>query len=179
MIDFIYKEDDIGIRLLSDFELSGGYPSWFSDMEVHQYNSHWAIPKTFREIENFVSGLSDDKSQVVFAVYSVSNLKHIGNISLQNIDYLNQCAEIAFLFGEREYWGKGYAKKASKIIINHGFQYLNLHRIYLGCLEINIAMKNLSVSLGFFQEGVRRKSIYSNNEFFDVIEFGMLKDEFS
>lgn len=84
---------------------------------------------------------------------------------------------MAFLFGERAYWGKGYAYTASDLIIKHAFNHLNMHRLYLGCLIKNKAMKSLALKLGFIQEGIRKSAIYSNGEYSDVVEFGLLKDE--
>ena len=177
MNEFIYRKDNVGIKLLSSEELEGEYPYWFSDETVNQYNSHWARPKSKNKIINFVSELDQDESKIVFAIYCVKDKKHIGNVSLQNIDHYNQCAEIAFLFGNKAYWGKGYATAASKIIIEHGFKYLNLNRLYLGCLSTNNGMTKLATRLGFKKEGERRQAIFSQGEFCDVWEYGLLKHE--
>jgi len=175
---FLYEKDDVGIKRLTEEELAGDYPYWFEDEEVHKYNSHWSNPKTLKSVSKFIDDLEFDSTQLVFSIYSVKNNKHIGNISLQNIDSFNQSAEMAFLFGDRDYWGKGYAFLASKIIINHGFNHLNLKRLYLGCLEKNTAMCKLSIKLGFLKEGLRRRAIFSGGDFNDVVEYGLLKDEY-
>ena len=177
MNEYIYKKDNVGIKLLSEEELKGEYPSWFYDEAVNQYNSHWARPKSKNEIFKFVSELDQDKSMLVFAIYCVEYNKHIGNISLQNIDHYNQCAEIAFLFGNKSYWGKGYATIASKIVIDHAFKNLNMNRVYLGCLKNNLAMIKLASKIGFKKEGVRRSALFSAGEFIDVWEYGLLKHE--
>ena len=129
MTSFIYQKDDIGVKRLTISELDGDYPYWFLDENVNKYNSHWSKPKTFQSICKYVENLEAESNQLVFAIYSIQDNKHIGNISLQNIDHFNQSAEIAFLFGNRDYWGKGYAYIASKLIINHGFVYLNEKQI--------------------------------------------------
>lgn len=177
MNEYIYSKDNVGIKLLSNEELEGEYPYWFSDEIVNQYNSHWARPVSKNKIIKFVSELDQDESKIVFAIYCVKDKKHIGNVSLQNIDHYNQCAEIAFLFGNKAYWGKGYAAIASNIIIDHGFKMLNLHRIYLGCLKSNLGMIRLADKLGFKKEGVRRRALFSSGEFIDVWEYGLLKHE--
>ena len=40
--------------------------------------------------------------------------------------------------------------------MKHGFEQLNLHRIYCGTSVKNIAMQKLAAALGFVQEGIRR-----------------------
>jgi len=173
----LYTQDSVGIRLLSERELEGPYPSWFTDEAVHLHNSHWARPQTDQQVADFVKGLSSDTSKLVFAVYELSEGQHIGNVSLQAINHLHQTAEMAFLFGNRQYWGKGLAKKASELVLRHAFRHLNLRRVYLGCLSSNQAMNGLAKSLGFQQEGVRRQALFAQGEFYDVVEYGLLKDE--
>lgn len=177
MTDYIYKVNDVGLRLLCELELAGDYPSWFTDEAVHKYNSHWSRPQTLDDVKKFVESLTSDTSRLIFSVYSIKDEKHIGNISLQSIDHLNQSAEMAFLFGNREYWGKGYAQSASEMVIDHAFKHLNMNRLYLGCLKTNIAMNKLALKLGFVIEGTRRKALFSNGVFHDVVEYGFLKDE--
>ncbi len=174
----IYRHNDTGLCLLSDYELSGNYPSWFSDEEVNQHNSHWSRPSVYKQVNQFVESLVNDSSKLVFAVYAIEDKVHIGNISLQSIDHLNQSAEIAFLFGEKQYWGKGYATASALLTIEHGLKHLNLNRIYLGCLKNNIAMTKLAKKLGFVQEGSRRQAIFNSGKYQDILEYGMLKNEF-
>lgn len=174
----IYQNKDVGLSLLSELELEGNYPNWFLDKEVNLHNSHWSRPSNFQQVSEFVKGLHTSKNKLVFAVHAINDEEHIGNISLQSIDHLNQTAEIAFLFGDKRYWGKGYATISACLVLEHGFDHLNLRRIYLGCLKKNIAMNKLAIKIGFLKEGVRRKAIFNSGEHEDVVEYGMLNDEF-
>ncbi len=175
---FLYQYGDTGVSLLSDNELKGNYPVWFYDQEVNQHNSHWSRPVDYKQVSQFVDSLATDNSKLVFSVYAIKDNVHIGNISLQSIDHFNQTSELALLFGEKEYWGKGYATDSASLIMDYAFKHLNLNRIYLGCLQSNIAMNKLAKKLGFHQEGVRRQAIFNSGTFQDVVEYGILKDEF-
>ncbi len=174
----IYQNKEVGLTLLSNFELEGNYPNWFFDEEVNLHNSHWSRPSSFQQVNEFIVGLQANQNKLVFAVYAVNDNVHIGNISLQQIDHLNQSAEIAFLFGEKKYWGKGYATASASMVLKHGFHHLNLNRIHLGCLKKNMAMNKLAVKLGFLKEGTKRKAVFNSGNFEDVVEYGMLNDEF-
>ncbi len=173
-----YRLNDTGICRLAEDELSGPYPSWFSDSEVNSFNTHWKSPSTLSQLESFVHSLINDSSKQVWAIYSLRDSIHIGNISLQLIDHFNQTAELAFLLGEKKYWGKGYGADAARLVMEHAFKHLNLQRIYLGCFENNIGMNKLAMKLGFVQEGVRRKAVFNQGKFRDVVEYGILKNEF-
>lgn len=174
---FIYRQEDVGVKGLGPEEAVGDYPDWFADMEVCRYNRHGAFPKSRESIANFVRGLEGDLTRLVWAVYAVADNHHIGNISLQNISYIDRSAEIAFIFGERAYWGKGYGFAAAKLLIDHGFAKINLRRIHCGTAGTNLGMQKLAQKLGMVEEGRRRQALFLNGEYTDVIEYGLLRSE--
>jgi RimJ/RimL family protein N-acetyltransferase len=94
------------------------------------------------------------------------------------MDPVNRTAEYAIMVGDKKYWGKGIASEASMLVLAHGFNSLNLHRIYCGTLSTNVAMQKLATALGMKQEGVRREAQYKNGAYADIIEYGVLKKEF-
>ena len=175
----LYQQGDTGLCLLTAHELNGSYPSWLCQEEVNQHNAHWQRPSSLKQVSQFVDSLTGDASKLVFAVYAMQDSVHIGNVSLQSIDHLNQCAELAFLFGDTQYWGQGYATQAARLVIIHAFKHLNLNRIYLGCLKKNIAMNKLAIKLGFSHEGLRRQALFNDGALQDVVEYGLLKNESS
>lgn len=167
----------IYLKPLSLDELCGNYVNWLNDKEVCKYNSHGDELYTKEMAIDFISSLQNDKSKEVYAVYLKENNLHIGNISLQKIDFKNKSAEIAYLFGEKEHWHKGYAKEASLILLNRAFTELNLHRIYFGTSIHNTSMQKLGESLGFKKEGILKDAQLKNGKYNDIITYGLLEDE--
>lgn len=165
----------IYLKKLSKDELKGNYVSWLNDKEVCKYNSHGEIEYTEQMALEFINSLENDKSKEVYAIYLKENNIHIGNISIQQIDKRNNKAEIAYLFGEKQYWGQGYAKEASKIILKRVFEELNLHRIYFGTHIENIPMQKLGESLGFVQEGIEKDAQFKNGNYNDIVIYGLVK----
>ena len=55
---------------------------------------------------------------------------------------------------------------------------MNLERIYLGTLDENKRMIKLAERLGFVREGIRRRSLFKNGKYHDIVEFGLLKIEY-
>ena len=163
---------------LSLNELNTNYISWLNDKDVCKYNSHGDSEYTYDMAVKYISDLCKDKSKIVYAVYEVSSKLHIGNISLQEIDYKNKSAEIAFLFGEKLFWGKGYASEAANALIQYGFDVLKLERICFGTHEDNVGMQKIGDKLGFKKEGVRRSAFYKNDQFYDIYEYGLLNGEY-
>ncbi|MFY0631396.1 MAG: GNAT family N-acetyltransferase [Flavobacteriaceae bacterium] len=168
----------IYLRLLKLTDLEGNYVSWLNDPIVSQNNSHHIFPYSKESAEKFIKDAYVQKDKLVLAVCVKDNNVHIGNISLQKIDFFNQTAEFAIMLGEKEYWGKGYSKEAAELIIHHGFNTMNLRRIYCGTFENNVSMQKLAKYLNFAQEGRRREAFFKNGNFIDIVEFGLLKKEF-
>jgi [ribosomal protein S5]-alanine N-acetyltransferase len=174
---FIYTRREIGVKGLGDAELEGNYPNWFSDMDVCRFNRHGVFPQSKDGIAQFVRTLDGDRTRLVWAVYRLEDGLHIGNISLQNISYIDKSAEIAFIFGEKSCWGRGYAFDAAYLLIHHAWDKLNLHRIYCGTASTNIGMQKLALKLNMVQEGLRREALYLDGYYVDIVEFGLLRDD--
>lgn len=166
------------LRPLSLQDLNGNYVSWLNDSEVCVSNSHHIFPYTEEMARYYIQNAYISKDKLVLAAVLKENDRHIGNISLLDIDFRSQHAEFAILFGEKKYWGKGFSKEAALLIIQHGFSALNLHRIYCGTFSENTPMIKLASYLGMKKEGVRREAFFKNGKFVDIVELGLLRREF-
>lgn len=72
---------------------------------------------------------------------------YVGNIYLTDI--ANKEANYHIFIGDRNYWGKGVAKKASQLLVKYGFETLHLERINLQMRPKNLAAYHLYLNLGF------------------------------
>lgn len=170
--------NSIYLRPLAISDINENYIGWLNDGEVCKYNSHRVFPYNKHRAEEYLKSVSLSKNSLVLAIIVKRGKKHIGNISLQQIDFINRSAEFAILMGDKKYWGKGIAKEASLLILNHGFSELNLHRIYCGTASENIAMQKLAEFLSMSEEGRRKEAQFKNGKFNDIIEYGILEKDF-
>jgi len=164
----------IYLRPLEKEDLKGNYSLWLNDPKINELNSHCRFVKTQNELNNYIESVSSSKSELVLAVVYKQNDLHVGNISLQSINWLNRDAEIAFILGEVDYWGKGIMYEAGKLLLSHAFKKLNLHRIHCGTSINNLGMIRLAKKLGMKQEGIRREALFNNGKYFDIVEFGII-----
>jgi ribosomal-protein-alanine N-acetyltransferase len=172
--DIFLQGNSIYLRALNEQDILGNYSVWFNDTEITKYNSHGRFPMTAEKLLNFVQMSKQSNTSLVMAVVCRENDIHIGNISLQSINWIDRNAEIAFLLGEKTYWGKGVMLEAGKLIIEHGFQSLNLHRIYCGTSSQNVGMQKLAEKLEMIKEGIRKEALFNNGIYNDIIEYGIL-----
>ncbi|SDH62423.1 GNAT family N-acetyltransferase [Propionivibrio dicarboxylicus] len=164
------------VRPLRESDLDGPYLSWFEDQQVCRYNSHGKYPRTREYFRAFYDSLNEPE-HIVWAICHDGD-GHIGNISLQGISVINRHAEFAILLGDRRHWGCQVGKLAGMQLLRHGFDKLNLERIYCGTAETNIGMRKLALSLGMQEEGRRRAHLWLEGAWVDMLEYGILRSEF-
>ena len=104
--------------------------------------------------------------------------KILGLISLLSINNINRSAELHIMIGSEKDRGKGLGFFAVKEILNHAFNNLNLQRIELAVLKSNYPAQKLYNKVGFVQEGVKRKAVYKNGKYEDLLIMSILKEEY-
>lgn len=168
--------DGYYVRGLRESDLAGPYVTWFEDQEVCKFNSHGKFCRNAQWYRDFYDRLNRE-DQLVWAICHDAD-GHIGNVSLQSISFINRNAEYAILIGNRHHWRKSVGWNASFAIIQHGFEKLNLERIYCGMAAGNLGMQRLALRLGMKEEGRRRKHLFLNGGWQDMVEYGVLRDDF-
>ncbi|HCB35293.1 MAG: hypothetical protein A2W52_00995 [Candidatus Taylorbacteria bacterium RIFCSPHIGHO2_02_49_25] len=172
------KGETVYLRPILKDDLNDHYRDWFNDDEVCRFNSHRRFPNYNEDMKQYYKDVIKSHSNLILAIIDKETDRHIGNISLQNIDNISMTAEFAILIGDKEFWGKGAGKAAGRLIIEHGFDELNLHRIYCGTSIDNVGMQKLAEYLGFKKEGVSRQAMFKDRAFRDVVHYGLLRDEY-
>jgi len=142
--------------------------SWFDDQEVCKYNSHGKL--TNRDL-----GKINPENNILWAVSLCGSRTHIGNIMLANINWIDRNAEFSCIFGEKKYWGKGYATEAAEVLFKHGFEKLNLHKIWLGTAAVNGGMIKVADNLGMEQEGFLKEHLFLEGQYVNCVMLGITR----
>lgn len=164
------------VRPLIENDIEGPYSTWFQDQEVCQYNSHGKLFKNKEYFREYIAQINSP-NHVVWAMCYQEDHKHIGNISLQRISWIDRTAELAIILGDKQHWGRGVGRLAARELLRHGFNKLNLERVYCGTAGTNSAMQALALSLGMILEGTQRGHIFLDGDRVDCLFYGILKDE--
>jgi ribosomal-protein-alanine N-acetyltransferase len=169
----------IYLRPLLKSDAEGPYQGWFNDEEVCRGNSHHVFPYHPEAAAEYIEFAAKTHEHLILAIVILEDHRHVGNIALQKIHPVYRSAEFSIVIGDKTAWSIGVGKEAGRLICDHGFNALNLHRIYCGTFENNIAMQRLAVYLGMKQEGVRRQAAFKDGKYLDIIEYGVLKTEYT
>ena len=131
--------------------------------------------------KGFIDSFSDryEKGQgMAWAIILKEDYTFIGTCSYEKIDKLNLSGEIGYDL-LKEYWGRGFMTEALRIIIEYGFENLNLNRIEAHTAAINTASRDLLRKLGFSEEGIFRDSSFFRGEFRDDCTYSLLRREWT
>ena len=104
--------------------------------------------------------------------------KHIGLVSLTDIDRNNGSAQCSILIGEKSLWGMGLGTEAVLLMLHYGFYTLGLTRIEARQLLSNQASVRLFERCGFKVEGVLRKAVFKDGRHQNLNQISILREEF-
>lgn len=104
---------------------------------------------------------------------------HIGNVYLRDIDWRSQNAALGLFIGEPDCRGKGCGSSALRQMIQHAFNDLGLHRVYLYALAANQPALRSYLRVGFTLEGTLRDHAFKQGRFHDVVVLGLRPEEFA
>ena len=168
----------IFLRPLERADLNERYLSWLNDPEVTRYTETGIFPSTAEDLENYYRGVTGSKNDVMFAVVDKKSGRHIGNAKLGPIHWVHRCATFGILIGEKEFWGKGVGLEATRLMVEYGFDRLNLHRIDLGVFAEHEAAVRCYEQAGFKVEGRMREDLFQGGEYKDRLWMGLLRSEY-
>lgn len=152
------------------------YTKWMNDKAVSENLGSYFRMISLNSEEKWIEKAVNDYN---FAIVLRDDDRLIGNVSLMEVDNVNQTATLGIFIGENDDRNKGYGKEAIKLILNYGFNTLNLNNIMLSVYSFNERAFNTYKKIGFKKIGVRRNSVYRDGQVYDEIFMDILKDEFN
>ena len=155
------------------------FVEWLNDPEVTMGLS-MHIPLSMDEEESWYEQVlksPNEERPLCVEVKLGEDWQLIGNSGFFTIDWRSRNGEIGIFIGDKAYWDQGYGTEVVKLILQHGFSTLNLHRIFLRVFADNQRAIRVYEKVGFVHEGRQRQAEYHDGEFHDVIFMGMLRPE--
>lgn len=152
------------------------YVEWMNDFNVTDYLGRSNQIISLESEKKYLEEHSKEESE--FAVIDAKENKIIGGISLFEINHIKRNATLGIFIGNDEYRNRGYGTEAIRLILDYGFNYLNLNNIKLDLMEFNERALACYKKCGFKEYGRRRKCNFINGKYYDTIEMDILSEEF-
>ncbi|CEO26533.1 GNAT family N-acetyltransferase [Paraclostridium sordellii] len=142
---------------------------WRNDYEVFKYLGGGYMPISIDQQSKWMDGMIDNTgNNKRFSILN-EDKKFIGVIGLYNINWIHRTSEFGIYIGEKNQWGKGYAKESMNLILEFGFKVLNLRKVKLDVVVDNIAAIKMYKNLGFREVGIYKEERFIDNEYKDVL----------
>lgn len=152
---------------------------WFNDPEITQYLVIYR-PMTRMAEEEWMENLKNREDTIHFSIVIPNDdgtERLIGNCGIHKIDWKNRVGEVGITIGEKEYQNKGYGTEALRILLDYGFNTVNLNRLELSTYDFNVRALESYKKVGFVEEGRKRQYMWINGKYHDMIIMGILAEE--
>jgi RimJ/RimL family protein N-acetyltransferase len=127
---------------------------------------------------SFYDAVLLDTTQIVFIIMSNDGSPQpLGLVRLFNIHQSEGYAGIETILGDRRPETRGYGVQASRLMAYYGVDVLGLRRLEAKAYEYNPLSINTLKRNGFTHEGTLRKASWRDGRYWDILVFGLLRDE--
>ena len=92
---------------------------------------------TLAQVQAFCARVADADDRLDYAITVSSDPRYLGEVVLNEIDWTNKSAHFRIALSGAENRGKGYGTEATRLILEHAFATLGLHRIALEVFDFN------------------------------------------
>ncbi|MBM4402838.1 MAG: GNAT family N-acetyltransferase [Candidatus Cloacimonetes bacterium] len=152
------------------------YTEWVNDLEVGQFVLFAAAVIDMDKERKMLEKLM--QNSVTFAIIEKDTNKVIGNCGLHDVNEVHRRATFGIFIGEKNFWNQGIGSEATALILDYGFNILNLNNITLEVVEYNHRGIRCYEKIGFKYVGRRRKYMFMAGSYYDTLVYDILAEEF-
>ena len=155
------------------------FVAWLNDPEVRAGISAFLPMSLAREETWFEDMLKRpvEEQPLAIEIKQKDDWLLIGTTGLFDIAWRSRKAEIGIMIGEKSFWNQGYGTEAMLLMLQHGFETLNLHRIYLKVYSTNPRAIRAYEKVGFVHEARLREAHYDSGIYTDDLIMSVLRHE--
>jgi RimJ/RimL family protein N-acetyltransferase len=149
----------------ASFWSSGGDRRIASQAQITAMLAHWD--------EERESGRWDN---IAFGVQTKDGTP-IGGFFINWLLPYHRLAMLGAVIGEPDYWGGGYGTDALTLIVDYAFDWLDMHKVWLGTTSANARVMRQMEKVGFALEARSRQESYMDGQWVDGLLYGLLREE--
>jgi RimJ/RimL family protein N-acetyltransferase len=168
----------IYLRPLEVEDVTEEYLQWMNDASLAKFIPAMTFPGTRQAVQDYVARESRRADVVFLAIVDKESGRHVGNIKLGPVSWVDRRADYGRLIGDPTARSKGYGSEAVRLILRYAFDILNLHKVGASCLASNAAAIRSNEKSGLTREGVLREHRFVEGRYEDVLFLGITRDEY-
>lgn len=149
------------------------YCVWLNDLEIADKLGSAARGSMTLEAER--KWISERAGSYQYAIVRASDDALLGNCGFNEIDQVNQTAEVGIFIGPHGEWNKGYGAEALRLLLKYSFEQLNLHSVTLRVFAFNERAIACYKKVGFSEYGRQHESNFINGAWQDHVYMELLR----
>jgi RimJ/RimL family protein N-acetyltransferase len=167
----------VSLRALEKEDLSI-LKEWRNTLHVRKSTREYKLLNMINQKNWFESiHQSNPPKEIMFGILDKKK-KLIGVTGLTYIDWKNRNSEISIYFSTKNWQTKPNAKEVINLIMEYGFEELNLHRLYVEIFSLMKENTKLFSQMKFIKEGELREKVWRQNKWWNTIIFSKLATEY-
>ncbi|MET7680014.1 GNAT family protein [Streptomyces sp. NPDC005423] len=148
------------------------------DPEVVRFTFGPSTELTLDGLRSWYGSRSDRPDRLDLAVTEPVTGEVLGEVVLHDWDPAARSCTFRTLIGPRGR-GRGVGTEATRLVIQHAFEQLGLHRVELAVYGNNPRARRVYEKVGFVVEGVRREAHLRDGEWVDEVIMAVLDREWA
>jgi RimJ/RimL family protein N-acetyltransferase len=153
--------------------------------QLRDWRNLESFRKNFREVrelnmlsqEKWYEKLNLSTNDFMFTIVDLSTNEVIGACGLLYINWIIRSADFSFYIGKDELYidEQGYAEESAKLLIEYGFNQLNLHKIWMELYEFDKLKINFFKDKFLFKvDGILRDNCFENGKYWNSLIISLL-----
>ncbi len=164
---YILQSDRLLLRPFIDTDIDAVFQGLSHPEIIKYYGVSYQTKEATKAQMTFFSDLEKNGTGRWWAICDVNNEIFFGAAGLNNVSKENKKGEIGFWLLQ-DAWGKGIMQEAIPLVLDFGFQQLNLHRIEAIVETENEACKKLMTKFNFSHEGTMKECEIKEGKFISL-----------
>jgi RimJ/RimL family protein N-acetyltransferase len=150
---------------------------WYADPEVARLARYQDSPMREDEVSRFFQVRALGPDSLTMAIHESGTDRLIGTCAFSQLDGDNGSVMYHITIGEKDVWGRGHGTEATRLMLEHAFGTLGLHRVALSVFEFNERAIRAYARCGFLVEGRSRESVWRDGRWWDELSMSILASE--
>ena len=152
---------------------------WRNSKHVRKTTREYRLLSMINQKKWFESiHLENPPKHIMFGVVNKNSKKIVGVTGLTYIDWKNRHSEISIYFSSNNWQTKPEAKEVINLVMEYGFEELNLNRLYVEIFSLMKENIKLFTKMKFIKEGQLREKVWRQNKWWDTLIFSKLAKEY-
>ena len=173
---YYWQGEKVRIRSMRDTDVDAKWDEYADSRARQQLEYGVELPVAAKE--KYAAAFAEPMPEGIVDLYiETLDGTFVGWINIHSMNKKNGTFSLGASIFEA-YRGRGYGEEAAALVLRYCFYELRFQKCNTDCLADNVGSIRMQKKLGFKEEGVRRRNVYTGGKFIDVVLFGLTREEF-